>query len=788
MGPGQPGVTTSQRRCAKRVTQCRRVAGNVRRGLANSRSAMGYVPFSMSGSEVRAEQRMGWSDLIGRQLGQYSIVDELGRGGSSRVYRAQDLELSRDVAVKVIFNDAEDRIGFVRRFEREVQAVAQLDHPNIVAVFDRGETDDLVYLVMQCVTGGTLRQRCGRPIPVADAAAAIFQMSMALHHAHQNGIIHRDVKPSNMLVSAVDPRHLLLTDFGIAKLQGMLGLTKSGTTIGTPEYMSPEQAEGKDIDQRTDVYSLGCVLFELLAGRPPFVGSTAVSVLYQQVHLRPPHLRAFNAEVPRELGHIVEQALSKHAEERFGTAELLAEALYAFSEGSLPSLPGLATFPETVSKAIPGADAATASTAKGTTGQLLLRHDPVLAASGPLTPSPLDSFAPITPVGADVRSVLPPTDSVWQPAPSSSGELVPPSPESWEGLGSEGLDAIFPDDPEAQFSHDARADAISNTPTLEEMPLVSPSPSGSLTPPPAAAARPRPASSRELNRSIPLPSFRLPSRESQPLNLGLTGSGALDIEALMAQVESQPRPAPEELESVAETPTEPIARRQAIPDYDTDEMEVLPTAPRIAARPIRRSPAPPDKSGPRPRNHSFLLASAIAALLSILLLVGILVSAFALGSHAHGQTTSPPATAAPTMTALPSPTMTPRRGPTATATLTPQQVDNNEAAAAFASVTLSPFADNSCSQSNQTRQFTQGQTVYIDLCTSGGPFPGPVTVSIRQGGVILHYVVKELNLSPNSSYFYFEQYVLASGSYDMLVTMQINGKLATARDLAFTVS
>ena len=358
---------------------------------------------------------MGWSDLIGRQLGQYAIVDELGRGGSSRVYRAQNLELMREVAIKVIFNDAEDRVGFVRRFEREVQAIAQLDHPNIVAVYDRGETADLVYLVMQCVTGGTLRQRCGRPIPVAEACGAMVQMCHALHHAHQHGIIHRDVKPSNMLIDSTDPRYLLLTDFGIAKLQGMLGLTKSGTTIGTPEYMSPEQSEGKDIDQRTDVYALGCVLFELLAGRPPFVGSTAVSVLYQQVHLRPPHLRAFNSEVPRELGRIIEQALAKHPEERFGTAAMLAEALLPYAEGSLPQLPN---------------ELQRVPTGQGGSGRLSgplsgpLRFDGAIAAAGsgaipgsgslappPISP-PISAPSPISPIGDDARMVLPPVDTL----------------------------------------------------------------------------------------------------------------------------------------------------------------------------------------------------------------------------------------------------------------------------------------------------------------------------------------------------------------------------------------
>jgi len=292
---------------------------------------------------------MLWNDLIGQRLGRYEIEEELGRGGSSRVYRAhvagneqgqpedaaQAAQATPEiVAVKVMPNDAEDRVGFVQRFAREVEAVRKLSHPNIVQVFDAGETPEFVYLAMQCVTGGTLRQRLGRPLPADEAAAYVVKMARALHHAHLLGIVHRDVKPSNMLVDGADRRHLLLTDFGTAKIQGARGLTKTGTTIGTPEYMAPEQAEGHDIDQRADIYALGCVLYEELTGRPPFIGANAVSVLYQHVHSRPSYVRGFNPTVPRELARILEICLAKRPEDRFGTAELLAEALLPFADGS----------------------------------------------------------------------------------------------------------------------------------------------------------------------------------------------------------------------------------------------------------------------------------------------------------------------------------------------------------------------------------------------------------------------------------------------------------------------
>jgi serine/threonine protein kinase len=285
---------------------------------------------------------MGWNELIGHELEHYEILAELGRGGSSRVYKAFDTRKQLDVAIKVIPNDADDRQTFVHRFEREVEAVQKLHHPNIVAVFDSGETDELVYLVMQCVTGGTLRRRLKDRMSMRDAIAYIIQMAEALQHAHEQGIIHRDVKPSNMLLDAEHPEHLLLTDFGIAKIQGARQLTKSGTTIGTPEYMSPEQAEGREIDQRADIYALGCVLYEALAGRPPFTGVTPVSVLYQQVHSRPAYIRGFNPQVPRNLAQILELTLSKRPEDRYPTSADFAAALYPFLTGELEGmiLPG----------------------------------------------------------------------------------------------------------------------------------------------------------------------------------------------------------------------------------------------------------------------------------------------------------------------------------------------------------------------------------------------------------------------------------------------------------------
>ena len=256
---------------------------------------------------------MGWNELVGGQLGDYRISGEIARGGMSRVYRAMDLQSRREVAVKVMTlnSDNTDHSTFVRRFEHEAQAIEMLDHPNIVKVLGAGRTDEFVFIAMQLVLGGTFRQKLGQPLPISEAVTYIIQMARALHHAHTHNVIHRDVKPANMLLDNDDSAHMLLADFGIAKIMGQKGVTKTGTAVGTPEYMAPEQAKGDEIDHRADIYGLTCVLYEALTGRPPFVGPTALSICYQHVHTRPAYVRGFNPDVPRSLALVIEQGLAK---------------------------------------------------------------------------------------------------------------------------------------------------------------------------------------------------------------------------------------------------------------------------------------------------------------------------------------------------------------------------------------------------------------------------------------------------------------------------------------------
>lgn len=288
--------------------------------------------------------------LVGKQLGAYLIQRKIGEGGMAQVYKAYHARLRRDVAIKVILPQVADKAGFRERFEREAQLVASLEHQHIVAVYDFGEIGNLTYLVMQYVGGGTLRDQLqgGRPIQPRQATLCALQMARALHHAHLRGIVHRDVKPQNMLVSSSDPNQLLLSDFGIAKLYlesrreailptiapGSAGnlasdpaLTSADQMIGTAGYMAPEQINRKAVDARTDVYALGVVLFQMLTGQMPFHSATIYGLLFQHVYTLPPSVREINPYVPEALAQITARALAKAPEDRFQSAGAMAEAL-----------------------------------------------------------------------------------------------------------------------------------------------------------------------------------------------------------------------------------------------------------------------------------------------------------------------------------------------------------------------------------------------------------------------------------------------------------------------------
>jgi hypothetical protein len=265
--------------------------------------------------------------MIGREIGNCTVTEKLGQGGMAVVYKAYQPSLNRDVAVKILTGPMALDDEFVARFRREAMSAGALGHPNILTIYDAGTTDDgLHYIVMEYAPGGTLKGLLDRgPLPVDRAREIAAQIADALQAAHAHGIVHRDLKPSNILF-ARDGRPLLM-DFGVALTSAGTRLTRTGMAVGTPEYMSPEQAQGLAVDGRSDIYSLGIMLYEMLTGDVPFVGDTPLATLYQHVHNRIITANLVDAGVPQWLSEVVQRALAKQPDERPQTAGAMAAAL-----------------------------------------------------------------------------------------------------------------------------------------------------------------------------------------------------------------------------------------------------------------------------------------------------------------------------------------------------------------------------------------------------------------------------------------------------------------------------
>jgi eukaryotic-like serine/threonine-protein kinase len=290
--------------------------------------------------------------------GRYRLEAVIGRGGMSTVYRAADLALDRTVAVKVALDPlAEANPVYVARFKREARAAAALSHPNAVTVYDAGADGATRFIVMEYVEGRSLAQILrdeGRLEPER-AARITEQVADALAAAHAAGIIHRDIKPGNVMVSAQD--HVKVLDFGIARTRDAVTLTQTASVMGTAPYMSPEQAMGRPADARSDIYSLGCVLYEMLTGKPPFMADVPAAVLHQHVSVEATPPSAANPDVPPALDALVIQMLAKDPEERPQTAGEVCDRLTAYA--AKPNAPTEPTKP------LPGADATEATTPMG---------------------------------------------------------------------------------------------------------------------------------------------------------------------------------------------------------------------------------------------------------------------------------------------------------------------------------------------------------------------------------------------------------------------------------------
>jgi eukaryotic-like serine/threonine-protein kinase len=255
----------------------------------------------------------------------YRLERELGQGGMARVFLAHDLKYEREVAVKVLRPDLAAEVG-AGRFLREIQIAARLHHPHILPLYDSDQMDDLVFYVMPYVKGESLKQRIARErqLPVSDALQIAREVADALSYAHGAGVVHRDIKPGNILL---DAGHAVVADFGIARAMGV-GDTTTGHVVGTPAYMSPEQVEdSKYLDARTDIYSLGCVLYEMLVGEPPFRGSTLTAVIANRLSSPAPSPRSARELVPEAVDTAVRKAMATTPADRFSTASQFADAL-----------------------------------------------------------------------------------------------------------------------------------------------------------------------------------------------------------------------------------------------------------------------------------------------------------------------------------------------------------------------------------------------------------------------------------------------------------------------------
>jgi serine/threonine protein kinase len=264
--------------------------------------------------------------MIGKTISHYKIIEKLGSGGMGDVYKAEDTKLQRTVALKFLppglIRDDDAR----QRFVHEARASSALDHPNIGTIYEIGEDDGDFFIAMAYYEGKTLKDKIEQgPLDVEEAVDTTIQILKGLTKAHSKDIIHRDIKPANILLTG--DRQVKIIDFGLAKLKGSTMLTKTGTTMGTVAYMSPEQAQGGRADHRTDIWSVGVMLYEMLAGEQPFKGDYEQAIIYVILNEEPEYITKVRNDVPKQIERILERALAKDPEKRYQTMEEMLEEL-----------------------------------------------------------------------------------------------------------------------------------------------------------------------------------------------------------------------------------------------------------------------------------------------------------------------------------------------------------------------------------------------------------------------------------------------------------------------------
>ncbi|MBY0579943.1 MAG: serine/threonine protein kinase [Burkholderiales bacterium] len=273
--------------------------------------------------------------MLPDRIGRYEVISELGRGAMGVVYKAHDPLLDRTVAIKTLnLSLGEDEIEeYEARFYQEAKATGKINHPNIVSLYDVGKSDGHAYMAMEYLEGQELRQilDSGKKLGMDRIVDIACQIAEGLAYAHEHNIVHRDIKPSNIMI--LRSGLVKITDFGIARIPSSSVKTLTGMVLGSPQYMSPEQVSGKGTDQRTDIFSLGIVLYEMLTGKPPFTGENVHAIMFQIMNSNPPPPKSLNPESPQIMDYIVAKALAKNADERYQSARQIADDLKDCANG-----------------------------------------------------------------------------------------------------------------------------------------------------------------------------------------------------------------------------------------------------------------------------------------------------------------------------------------------------------------------------------------------------------------------------------------------------------------------